>query len=180
MNSNERQLAFFPVEEKHREIILGWFGQKHVNEYFYGEGLENTLNSLDAFIKGEKNLFEHWIAYIGEEPFGFLMTSRIKGPYNADSPYDKWYEEGKEAITLDLLIGPETFLGKGLGHRMIREFLIDRFPHVDKVLIDPSVTNTRAIHVYEKAGFKKIEQFPQQHDSPDLCWMMHLDTNKDL
>lgn len=123
--------------------------------------------------------FEHWIAYIGNQPFGFLMTSTVEGPYDSNDPVDKWYEEGKKTITLDLLIGAEGCLGKGLGHRMIQEFLIAKFSDVDKVLIDPSVSNTRAVHVYEKAGFRKIEQFPQQHDDPNLCWMMHLEI-KDL
>ena len=103
----------------------------------------------------------------------FLMTSPIDGPYIPNDPYDKWYEEGNETITLDLLIGPKEFIGRGLGHPMIQEFLFDKFPHVDKVLIDPGVSNTRAIHVYEKVGFKKIEQFVPEYD-PVPHWMMHL------
>ncbi|MCB1111721.1 MAG: GNAT family N-acetyltransferase [Chlamydiales bacterium] len=179
MNINKRKLAFYPVEEKHRGIILDWFDKTHVKQWFYGEGLENTRTKLHLFINGIKNngeySFEHWIAYIDDQPFGFLMTSFVEGPYNPDDHINKWYEEGKKLITLDLLIGAEEYLGKGLGHQMIQEFLIEKFSHVDRVLIDPSVSNTRAIHVYEKAGFRKVEQFPQQHDDPNPSWMMHLD-----
>lgn len=171
-------LSFFPVKEEHREIIFDWFKKEHVKEFYYGQGLENTLRNLDLFIKGINNngeySFEHRIAYIGNIPFGFLMTSLVEGPYNPDDPIDKWYEEGKETITLDLLIGSEEFLGKGLGHRMIREFLLDKFPHASKVLIDPETSNTKAIHVYEKAGFKKVEQFVPEYD-PIPHWMMHLE-----
>lgn len=179
MNIKKEPLSFFSVEESHHEIILEWFKKEHVKDFYYGDGLKNTLRNLDLFIKGIENngeySFKHWIAYIGDQPLGFLMTSLVKGPYNSNDPYNKWYEEGKETITLDLLIGPEEYLGRGLGHRMIQEFLLDRFSHVDKVLIDPEESNTRAIRVYEKSGFRKIEQFPQQHDEPRLCWMMHLD-----
>ena len=178
LNLSTEKLSFFPVEEKHHNIILHWLDKPHVRKHFYGEGLENTQRKLHMFINGIKNngeySFEHWIAYIGNQPFGFLMTSYVEGPHDPDDYVNKWYEEGKETITLDLLIGPEEYLGKGLGHRMIQEFLIDKFSDADKVLIDPSVSNTRAIHVYEKAGFCKIEKFPQQHDDPSLCWMMHL------
>ena len=76
-------------------------------------------------------------------------------------------------IVLDVLIGEEKFLGKGLSHRMILEFLRDKFPHVSKVLIDPEASNTKAIHVYEKAGFKKVEQFIPDYN-PTPHWMMHL------
>lgn len=183
MNFKTEKLSFFPVEVKHHNLVLNWLDKPHVRKYFYGEGLENTKRKLHMFINGINNngeySFEHWIAYIGDQPFGFLMTSLVEGPYNSDDPVDKWYEEGKKAITLDLLIGPEDYLGKGLGHRMIQEFLIAKFYDADKVLIDPSASNTRAVHVYEKAGFRKIEHFPQQHDDPNLCWMMHLEI-KDL
>ena len=171
-------LSFFPVEEKHLAIIHDWLKKDHVKEFYYGQGLENTLRNLDLFIKGINHngeySFEHWIAYIGDKPFGFLFTSPVEGPRNSENYVNKWYEEGKETITLDLLIGEEEFLGKGLGHRMIQEFLLDKFSRASKVLIDPEASNTKAIHVYEKAGFRKVEQFLPKYN-PVPHWMMHLE-----
>lgn len=173
------RMSFVPVKTNHVRQIKDWLHRPHVQPYFYGEGLQNTLRNLDLFANGmtrcETYSFEHWIGYLDEKPFAFLMTSRIEGPYNPDDPYDKWYEKGTEAITLDLLIGEEDLLGKGLATPMIRQFLLDHYSHISKVLIDPVETNQRAIHVYEKAGFRKIEKFPQSHDEPHLCWMMHLE-----
>lgn len=172
-------MTFYPVEKKHHDLIYGWLHKIHVQPYFYGEGLKNTLKNLEFFVNGIKTngsyRFEHWIAYIDEIPFGFLMTSRIDGPYNSNDPYSKWYEDGKETITLDLLIGEEDYLGKGLASRMIQEFLLDKFSHISKVMIDPEEDNPRAIRVYEKAGFRKIEKFAQTHDDPKPCWMMHME-----
>ena len=34
-----------------------------------------------------------------------------------------------------------------------------QFPNVKRVLIDPEAANKRAIHVYQKAGFKIIGEF---------------------
>lgn len=42
---------------------------------------------------------------------------------------------------------------------MIQEFLISQFSNVKRVLIDPEATNQRAIHVYQKVGFKIIGEF---------------------
>lgn len=42
---------------------------------------------------------------------------------------------------------------------MIREFLIRHFSKVKKALIDPEASNERAIHVYQKAGFKITGEF---------------------
>lgn len=50
-------------------------------------------------------------------------------------------------------------MGKGLAVPMTQEFLTRHFSHTVKVFIDPEATNTRAIHVCEKAGFKIIDQF---------------------
>lgn len=68
-------------------------------------------------------------------------------------------EDGEDAITLDLFICDLNYLGKGIAVPMIREFLISQFPNVKRVLIDPEATNKRAIHVYQKVGFKIIREF---------------------
>ncbi|WP_376711556.1 GNAT family N-acetyltransferase [Alicyclobacillus acidiphilus] len=47
----------------------------------------------------------------------------------------------------------------------------------DRVVMDPRVENTRAIHVYEKCGFRQVKLLPQRelhegkrHD----CWLMEI------
>ena len=178
MNLNTKPLSFFSVEKKHRNIIRSWLNKEHVQQFFYGQGLENTLKMLDLFVDGinhnDNYCFHLWIAYIENKPFGFLMTSIVEGPYDPEHDYNKWFVEGKEMITLDMLIGEVQFLGKGLAHRMSQEFLLDKFSHASTVLIDPEATNTKAIHVYEKAGFQKVEQFTPKFN-PKPHWMMRLE-----
>ena len=56
------------------------------------------------------------------------------------------------------MIGEESFLGRGLSYLSLRKF-IEEQDDVTAFLIDPEVSNTKAIHVYEKAGFEKIKTF---------------------
>lgn len=42
---------------------------------------------------------------------------------------------------------------------MIREFLLTHFADKKKVFIDPEASNKRAIHVYQKAGFRITGEF---------------------
>lgn len=174
-------LQFSPVQNAHKTIILEWLEKPHVKKYYYGQGLQNTLSNLDLYVKrirtNGKYTFDFWIAYIDKDPLGLLMTSPIEGPLNTKDPYNKWVEKGKEIITLDLLIGEEKYLGKGLGEKMIRKFLLEKFPHVSKVLIDPEAKNTKAIHIYEKVGFQKVEEFLPDYD-PIPHWMMHLEISQ--
>lgn len=178
MKSSLKQLSFHPFGKADQKLALEWLEKPHVKKWYHGQGLMNTINHLDLYAKGVRTNgnyhFDFWVAYLGKDPFGLLMTSPIEGPCNLQDPYNKWFEEGKEIITLDVLIGEERFLGKGLGQRMIRELLLDKFSRCNKVLIDPSTNNIKAIHIYEKVGFKKIEEFCPDYD-PTPHWMMHLD-----
>ena len=60
--------------------------------------------------------------------------------------------------TIDFMIGEESFLGRGLSYKALSKFM-DQMDDVEAFLIDPEVSNTKAIHVYEKAGFVKIDRF---------------------
>ena len=133
---------FEPAKSSQRALIHRWLEQKHIKEWMHGAGLQNTLNGLEQFFQGASST-TYWIGYDMGTPFVFLITS----------------PEGEEAITLDLFICDLSYLGKGLSVPMIQKFLIDQFSHVKKVLIDPEATNKRALHVYQKVGFKIIGEF---------------------
>jgi len=133
---------FILAQPTQRSLIHQWLDQKYIKEWIHGIGLQNTLNGLEKFFQGISDT-SYWIGYDRDIPFAFLITS----------------PEGKDAITLDLFICNLNYLGKNLSVPMIQEFLITHFSHVKRVLIDPEVTNTRAIHVYQKVGFKIISEF---------------------
>lgn len=171
-------IRFEKVSAPYKPIILKWFKEPHVLEFFYGEGLQNTLNNLDLYCQGINHNghyeFNDWIAFNEGVPFGFLITSIVEGPFDPDDDYNKWYVDGKQTMTLDLLIGESNYLGKGFGLKMIEAFIINQFSGVDYFLIDPEVKNERAIHVYQKAGFKPLAEFapnfnPKPHRMLRLC-----------
>jgi RimJ/RimL family protein N-acetyltransferase/GNAT superfamily N-acetyltransferase len=136
------EYRFAPAKASQQSMLHEWFEQKHIKEWMHGAGLQNTLNGLEKFFRHDSTT-TYWIAYDKNIPFAFLITS----------------PEGGEAITLDLFICDGNYLGKGLSVLMIREFLIRQFPKIKRVLVDPEATNSRAIHVYKKAGFKIIGEF---------------------
>jgi len=142
MIATKFQFTFKPIKVKDRSLVHEWLIQPHIAEWIHGIGLQNTLNGMEQFFQGESNT-TYWIGYDKDTPFAFLITS----------------PEGDDATTLDLFICDLNYLGKGIAVPMIREFLISQFSNVKRVLIDPEATNKRAIHVYQKVGFKIIEEF---------------------
>lgn len=167
----KKQLRFTyrPVDQKNYAAVHEWLLLPHINEWFYGQGLENTFKGLDAFLKGSSHA-AYWIVFDQGHPFAFFITSEIQKP---DDILSRYCTAEGSAITLDMLIGDLNYLGQGYGSLLIQEFLTDKFSHVSEVLIDPESSNKRAIHVYQKAGFVILEQFIPNH-SPHLHTMMRL------
>ncbi len=156
---------FESVKLSQRTLIHNWLKQIHIKEWIHGIGLQNTLNGLEKFFQ-EKSDTRYWIGYDNDIPFVFLFTS----------------PEGADATTLDVFICDLNYLGKGIATSMIQEFLISHFSNMKKILIDPEKTNTKAIHVYQKVGFKIIGEFiaswhPVPHYQMELEMKDLLKTN---
>lgn len=142
MKKELSSFIFKPAQKSDAKMIQDWLCQDYIAEWIHGVGLRNTLNGLEKFFEGKSDT-TYWIGYQENIPFAFLITSPA----------------GKDAITLDLFICNKKYLGRGLAVPMIKQFLVSKFSQVKKVLIDPEATNTRAIHVYEKVGFKIVGEF---------------------
>ncbi|HAT8606294.1 MULTISPECIES: GNAT family N-acetyltransferase [Legionellaceae] len=146
---NNCRFSFKPVSKTQQQLILEWIAQEHINEWLHGDGLKNTIEDLEKFVNDGASWATHWIAYDNETPFAYLITSEL----------EKSNDHPDGAATLDLFICRLDYIGKGFAVQMIQEFLISQFSHVSEVLIDPEISNTRAVHVYKKAGFNIIEEF---------------------
>ncbi|MFK7824498.1 MAG: GNAT family N-acetyltransferase [Oligoflexales bacterium] len=162
-------IHFAKTKREQSDSVKTWLTKPHITEWLHSEGLNNTFVSLDESFIGDSDM-EHWIAYEDGNPFGYLITSEVDKNFSDVSGIDS--DCGK-AITLDLFIFDEDYLGRGYGTRMIKEFLLSMFPNITDVLIDPEIRNERAIHVYKKVGFKIIKEFiASWHPVPH--YQMHL------
>ncbi len=170
-------MKFEKLTEEYKSLVLHWLSQPHVTKFYYGDGLKNTISNIELYCQGINNnghyYFDHWLAFYQNRPFAFLMTSPITGPYDSHHDYNEWYQSGKKTFTLDFLIGNCDFLGRGLAHRTIQRFILDKYHDADFFMIDPEESNTKAIHVYEKSGFKKVKQFFPNYN-PKAHVMMRL------
>lgn len=166
---NALTFNFNHVDQAHRSLVHTWLLQPHVAEWFYGQGLENTFKHLDEFLAGS-SFAQYWLAFDRGNPFAFLITSQVD---KTQDEIAKWCNAEGQAITLDMLIGDPSYLGKGYAVPVIHQFLLSQFPNVDEVLIDPEASNVKAIHVYQKAGYNKLGEFIPSY-SPHLHFMMKL------
>jgi len=164
------KFQFRPALKSDKNIILEWLEQDYIQEWLFGEGLENTIRDLENSLAGESSYFQHWLALENKTPVAYLMTSSIS---KHSDDMRVWSQTKGRVITLDIFIGNRDYLGKGFAHLVIQEFLHDRFPEIDEVLIDPEVSNKKAVHVYQKAGFKVLgTHIPDWNPKPH--YMMSL------
>lgn len=67
--------------------------------------------------------------------------------------------DGRKAVELDIWVRSEECCGKGYGTDALDalcRYLHERFG-VEQFMVQPSARNPRAIHAYEKLGFKRLE-----------------------
>lgn len=105
--------------------------------------------------------------------------------------YDALYDEyeypksNKIVYGMDQFIGDPNYWNKGIGTqyvKMIIDFL-QKERNADAIILDPRKNNTRAVHMYQKAGFKIIKELPKHelHEGKkEDCCLMEYRRKKQL
>lgn len=110
---------------------------------------------------------QYWIGYSDEDPYAFILSDILKKDQSdlSETHLANMSQLG-HTISLDFGIGNKKYLGCGLGAPTLSAFVtfykneIDN--QVDTFFIDPDENNSRAIRVYDKAGFVKVGQYKVQ------------------
>lgn len=162
-------ISFEKATKAHKQVVFQWLDEPHVREFW--DSSQDHRNDISIFMDGRKEpspyfegIFDYWIGLINNEPFSLVMTSEILASQTDLS--DLWREnlsKNGKTFSLDFMIGNPKFFGKGLAAPTLEAFTqfianqVDRA--VDTFFIDPEESNTRAKHVYEKAGFQLVSEF---------------------
>ena len=153
------RINFKPLLEKDLPMLHRWFNSPHVSEWWSIDGNSNpSLEEVTAKYSpriAEKEHVDCYIILCGKKPIGMIQACDL----------DAYPEEKKtfgiegKCTGLDLCIGEEDYVHRGLGSRIIHNFLqnvVFRDSSVECAVIDPQVENKIAIRAYEKAGFKYL------------------------
>ncbi len=104
-------------------------------------------------LAGDPDWRDYLIAEEDGRPVGVVQ---VIDPHFEESHY--WGEIETNLRAIDIWLGEETDLGRGLGTRMMELALSRCFatPEVNAVVIDPLASNTRAHRFYERLGFRPV------------------------
>ena len=149
-NVDFRLLSFSDIP-----LMCKWFNMPHVQKFYslHSWSEHEVFEKLKPYITSEKPVIG-FIVLMNQQPIGYVQYYKI-----ADYP---WPQQGlsqdiiDNAAGMDVLIGEESMIGRGIGQLIISQFLHTHvFPKFNYCLVDPSTKNQAAIGCYQKLGFKK-------------------------
>jgi|ERR1700722_3779392 len=160
-------IHFEKANLQHQKFILAWLEEPHMKEFW--DNSQGHKDDILNFIHGKKQHYfygttMYWVGFLDDQPYSFLLTDQIHSDQEdlTDLHRDQQSKTGT-TISIDFGIGNKTFLGKGLAAPTLQAFIkfynaqIDQ--KADTFFIDPDESNSRAKHVYEKAGFEVVGEY---------------------
>src|SRR5271166_5281133 len=131
---------------------------------------EADLPSLVAILR-EPEVARWWPGFDAAEARRALLGIEHQGrPIGAIQFYEQTDPSYRHA-GVDLFLA-SVFQGQGLGSEAVKalvRYLFQSRGH-HRVVIDPSAENLRAIHAYERAGFRQVGVMRQYERGPDGRW----------
>jgi aminoglycoside 6'-N-acetyltransferase len=136
-------------------VVTRWRQSEHVHRWWVCDGepsLEAITKAYGADIDGLTPT-RMWVVEVNGRSVGFIQDYRI-----ADYPDFAVLAPDVEAIGLDYLLGDPTWIGRGIGTRMLwawLERMHHRFPDACTCFAAPDHRNLASLRVLDKVGFTR-------------------------
>ncbi len=155
-------------------LMLKWLTDDRVLEYYEGRDVRFTMDTLAAhFLEEIPDGFRVIIEY-RDQPVGYGQAYQLSGEMFGEYDYP---DKGKVVYAMDQFIGEPDYWNRGIGSAFLQMMTshLKTGKGAACILLDPHKNNYRAIHAYEKAGFRIIKSLPEHelHEGKmEDCWLM--------
>jgi aminoglycoside 6'-N-acetyltransferase len=143
-------IEFEPLRREHLPLLRDWLGREHVRRW-WRDGGESANHAEDAL--AGRDATEYFLIVLDGQPVGMIETYLV-----SDNPdWGATIGEGEGAAGLDLFIGEEDAVGRGLGPQVLAQFVRDVVfarPGTRAVVATVEEPNRRSWRAFEKAGFR--------------------------
>ena len=150
-------------------LMSRWLSDERVLEWVYGRDQrfshERAAEKWGPRARGDDPVRPCIITHEGQ-PAGYMQYYPI-----AESPADYGLDSANGIIGVDMFIGEPDLWDRGLGSGALRTLVAYLYTQVgvQGVVIDPRLTNARAIRAYEKADFQKVKML-HRHEFHEGAW----------
>ena len=137
------------------DLLFRWLNTPHVVEWYGKKKFtpDEVKNQYLPRINGTEPT-KSYIIVLDNIQIGYIQEYFVRDDLEMLKYIDK------NSAGIDLFIGKTDYLGKGLGEKIIREFLqkiVFIENGVTTCIVDPLLSNPRMIHVNEKVGFEYFQ-----------------------
>jgi RimJ/RimL family protein N-acetyltransferase len=150
------QIGFAPVQPQHYALLQKWLAEPHVREWWGDPDTE--LDYIRDMVEGRDTTRPYLVTVQGE-PVGYIQYWFVGHHQNEQWIKDHpWLDElPSDAIGVDVSIGCPERLSQGIGSRALAKFVSAlREQGNTTIIIDPDLSNERAVRAYSKAGFRPV------------------------
>jgi aminoglycoside 6'-N-acetyltransferase len=146
------------------QILSAWLTNPRVLEFYKGRdrplSLEDVQSHYGPRIRGAEDVTPCFILS-QSMPIGYMQFYRLTEESRTSYALPLDYSVNS-AYGIDQFIGEASLWNRGIGTRSISLLLRYLFQtrNARKVVLDPHVSNLRAIRCYEKCGFRKVRLLP--------------------
>ncbi|MBI5465073.1 GNAT family N-acetyltransferase [Candidatus Gottesmanbacteria bacterium] len=139
-----------PLRKEDFPNIFRWVNDPGIMQFWYGRDKQRSMEWIKKHftpaIEGKTD-WTYWVIETNNKPIGYMCNTVEKD--------DDGEFIGK--VEIDILIGEKEMQEKGYGPNALKAMINYAFKtqKAERVFLVPRLTNSRAIHVYQKVGFKK-------------------------
>jgi aminoglycoside 6'-N-acetyltransferase len=154
-------IEFRPSTAEDLVLFHAWLQRPHVKRWWrdredYDEMVAYYLPSIEG-----REPTDHYLIALDGRPIGVIQTYLV-----SDHPeWDAIIEAGEGVAGVDLAIGEEDLIGRGLGPQVLSQFVRDVvFGRQDTVACVATVeeANRRSWRAFEKAGFRHTRDVEEE------------------
>jgi aminoglycoside 6'-N-acetyltransferase len=145
-------ITFQPLTADDLPLVRQWLGREHVRRW-WRDGGQSLQHAEDALAGRDRT--RYFVIVVDGRPVGMIETYLL-----SDEP--EWAAligEGPDGAGLDLLIGEEDAVGRGLGPQVLAQFareIVLANPQTTAVVATVEEANRRSWRAFEKAGFEYV------------------------
>ena len=141
-------IEFRPLAEDDLPLVEEWLRRDHVARW-WRDDIAESLAEYRAALEGREPT-EHFMIVVDGCAIGMIQTYLV-------SDYPEWEEVvqvGEGVAGVDLMIGEEELIGRGLGPQILAAFARDVIT-APAVVATVEEANRRSWRAFEKAGFRQ-------------------------
>lgn len=169
MTQSKNRIEFVRASLGYLQDVRSWLEEPHVREFW--DNSPNHKGDIKIFMEGRKTpspyfegIYDYWIGLYEGRPYALMMTSEVlEDDSDLPKPWRPHLSQTGKTFSIDFMIGDPKYVGKGLGAQTLNDFMKFFIQQIeqkaDTFIIDPAQNNPRAKHVYEKAGFRSVDDF---------------------